>query len=143
MSLLIKNNDVKQFKGNWNYLVGFISIMIMSGMQIGYTLSCMNSLEEVFEVKFNIRKKDRDFFQSLFGSSGILGLAIGSQIASYLMKIGRKNTLLISSTIGLVGVCIEMIEAIPIIVLGRTIYGIAAGIYSVCVGRYVEETVPH
>jgi len=117
--------------------------MIMSGMQIGYTLSCMNSLEEVFEVKFNIMRKDREFYQSLFGSSGILGLAIGSQLASYLMKLGRKNTLLISSFIGLAGVGLEMIEKIPTIVTGRVIYGIASGIYSVCVGRYVEETVPH
>jgi MFS family permease len=58
------------------------------------------------------------------------------------MKIGRKNTLLISTLIGIVGVCLEQIMTVPTIVIGRTIYGLGTGIYSVCVGRYVEETAP-
>ena len=117
--------------------------MIFAGMQIGYTLSCMNSLEEVFEAKFNIPIEQRTLYTSLFGSSGILGLAVGSQCASYIMKYGRKNTMIISTLIGIFGVSLEMIENIPTIITGRIIYGAAAGVYSVCVGRYVEETAPH
>lgn len=81
--------------------------------------------------------------QALFGSSGIFGLAMGSISAGSMIKNGRKNTLLISSLIGLVGVGIEQIPNISTIVVGRTIYGFAIGIYSVAVSRFIEETVPH
>ncbi len=51
--------------------------------------------------------------------------------------------MIISTLIGIFGVGLELIESIPCIVTGRIIYGAAGGVYSVCVGRYVEETAPH
>lgn len=74
----------------------------------------------------------------------MFGLAIGAFVAGRLMAIvGRKQTMIIGSLIGIVGVSIEMISNYWCIIVGRIIYGLSAGIYSVCVGRYIEETVPH
>jgi len=51
--------------------------------------------------------------------------------------------MILSTIVGIIGVCIEQIENAWAIILGRVVYGMAAGVYSVCVGRYVEETAPH
>eukprot|EP00347_Sterkiella_histriomuscorum_P020023 403339395 len=117
--------------------------MIFAGMQMGYIVACMNGLEELFEAKFDIGVNTRDLWQSLFGSSGVFGLAVGSMSSGFIMKNGRKKTLIISSLIGIAGVAMQQIPTMATIIVGRVIYGIATGIYSVAVGRYIEETVPH
>ena len=44
--------------------------------------------------------------QAVFGSSGVFGLGIGSISSGTIIKYGRKNAMLSSSIIGLVGVLI-------------------------------------
>ena len=74
---------------------------------MGYILSCMNGLEELLEEKFDIQPNRRNLMQALFGSSGVLGLAIGSFLAGSLMKLGRQKTMIISSIVGLCGVSLQ------------------------------------
>ena len=125
------------------YLVGFITVHILAGMQVGYVLACMNQLDDTMQAKFAWPKNLVTTYRAVTGSCGIFGLAIGALAAGRLMAIGRKPTMLIASVIGIFGVLIEMIENFPAIIIGRIIYGFSSGIYSVCVGRYIEETVPH
>lgn len=50
--------------------------------------------------------------------------------------------MLIATAIGVSGILIEMIDNYWVIMSGRLIYGYACGLYSPCIGRYIEETVP-
>lgn len=79
----------------------------------------------------------------MLGASGVLGMTLGSIIGGRVVKLGRRAAFLIACMVGIVGVSITMIERIPFILLGRLIYGFSCGLISICVPRFIEETVPN
>lgn len=44
--------------------------------------------------------------------------------------------------VGIVGSGISMVQNIPCLLIGRILFGFTCGLQSVCIPRYIEETVP-
>jgi len=80
---------------------------------------------------------------AIIGSVLVLGLTIGAVLGGQLMKMGRRISLLLCDVIGLVGLGITMYFNFAAIIVGRFIFGLAAGLVSSIVPRYIEDTVPN
>ena len=72
-----------------------------------------------------------------------LGLTFGAAYGGKAISLGRRNALLLSNVIGLVGLCLSSFEIFNLILLGRFIFGFASGLQSVICPRFYEETVPN
>lgn len=75
-------------------------------------------------------------------SSGICGEALGAIFGGKLVTYGRRNVAIMISVFGFVGSGITVITSPYAIIVGRFTFGLSAGFSSVCIPRYVEETVP-
>eukprot|EP00347_Sterkiella_histriomuscorum_P017146 403350492 len=132
----------RKFQVNWTFLTMFNIILNLCEILIGYVISCTNQLTITFNAKFDFVNENQALYQGLIGSSGIFGMTMGALIGGRLMQNGRKNLFVATSIIGIVGCIISMFENIPCILIGRAIFGFACGVQSVCIPRYIEETVP-
>lgn len=112
------------------------------GFQIGHVIAATNNLASTFEAKFDQFKANPTLYQSLLGSSGILGTTIGAISGGTILKIGRKNTFILASVIGFIGTSASLVENLTWILSGRMVYGIGCGILSIVGPRFIEETVP-
>ena len=121
----------------------FLVIMTFSGITQGYGMSSANQLAQTFNAKYNWdTKKEQDLHNTLIGSSTILGCTIGAAMAGKIISIGRRRTLLMCCAIGIFGTGLSLIENFYMMILGRTIFGLACGIQTVVTPRYIEEYVP-
>jgi SP family facilitated glucose transporter-like MFS transporter 1 len=105
-------------------------------------MMCINRLSVIFSLKFKWEKQYQAINLAILTASGIVGLAIGGFTSGALMTKGRKQCMLIATAVGVTGIMIEMVDSYPVILVGRVIYGFSCGLYSPCIGRYIEETVP-
>ena len=71
-----------------------------------------------------------------------MGLAAGSMFGGKIIQIGRRRTMLMMNLVGMFGVTMTLFENLYMLLLGRVIYGIAVGVQSVCMPRYLEEYIP-
>ncbi len=135
-------NESRTFEANNWFLIGLLLTLCCGGFQIGHVIACTNNLASTFEEKFQQFKDNPTLYQSLLGSSGILGSTIGALSGGSILKIGRKNTFIIASVIGFIGTSASLIENLTWILSGRLIYGVGCGILSIAGPRFIEETVP-
>ena len=68
---------------------------------------------------------------------------IGSILGGFaLKKFGRRHSYMIASTISLVGVSITLVDSVTAICVGRVIWGIACGLFTVIDPRFIDEVAP-
>lgn len=75
-------------------------------------------------------------------SISALGSAIGAIIAGPFARIGKWRAIIISDVILSVGAAIALIKNQYVILVGRFIYGMACGLFSVFCPLFINETVP-
>ncbi|CDW74001.1 sugar transporter family protein [Stylonychia lemnae] len=142
MQRITSIREQKKFKTNLTFLIIFSLFMDLGEILIGYIISCTNQTTTTFNVKFDFVNENQALYQGLIGSSGVLGMTIGAISGGKIMQGGRKWAFQFSSIIGVIGSGISLIENIPAILIGRTLFGFACGVQSVCIPRFIEETVP-
>jgi MFS family permease len=72
----------------------------------------------------------------------ILGAAIGSLTAGPFVKYGKKNCIHIANLIVIIGAALTLVQKKEILVVGRFLYGLAAGSFTVFVPSYISEITP-
>ena len=72
----------------------------------------------------------------------VLGITFGRLYGAKFVNKGRKLCLLASVFVGFVAIALMMVLNIYVFLLGRFIYGVAAGLFSSVGPRYVEECSP-
>ena len=117
-------------------------LMILGAWHVGYSIASANQVATLLNVKYGWTEAQQPLNQSLIGSSVIVGLCVGSMFGGKVIAIGRRNTVLLMNLVGCFGVCLTLIQNFPLLLIGRLIYGMAVGVNSVCLPRYVEEYVP-
>ena len=120
----------------------FMAAIMMGGFHVGFAIGCANQLATLFDVKYGWDESQQSLYQSLIGSSVLVGMASGAMIGGKIIRIGRRRTMMIMNLVGIFGVAMTLVQDIWMLLLGRVIYGLAVGICSVCLPRYVEEYVP-
>lgn len=78
------------------------------------------------------------------GGSVIFGMTFGAVSGGLLMRIGRRRSMFVSLFIGIIGNMLSInIQFLPLLIIGRVLYGYAAGLYSSIVPKMFMETVPN
>lgn len=70
------------------------------------------------------------------------GSAVGALFAGPLASYGKWNCLMISNVVVILGSGITIIQNYPCLVIGRTLYGVAAGAFAVFCPKYIAEVSP-
>ena len=66
----------------------------------------------------------------------------GALSGGKIIGIGRRKSYLISCCIGIIGSALTVFQNVYALLIGRLILGLACGVMSVVLNRYIEETVP-
>lgn len=128
---------------NRRYVTLFVLAQFLAGVMVGYCLDYSNQAEYVFDAKFHRTTEDaRSEANSLVGTSITLGLTLGSIVAGPMLRIGRRNTILISCILAMAGIGTTYVENFKVILGGRVIFGFASGLQGVACPRFIEETIP-
>jgi MFS family permease len=102
-----------------------------------------NSMQKDFLGVFDIYKPaDRDFWVSLITTLCSLGGAIGSLTSGPFMKYGKKNCILVTNVIVIIGASLTLVKIKEVVAAGRFIYGLGAGAFSVFVPSFINEITP-
>ena len=109
---------------------------------MGYVISITNQTVTTFNLKFPEVGANPNLYQGLIGSSGILGLMIGSLSGGQIMQKGRLLCFILGAGIAIFGSAISIIPNVPCILIGRLIFGTGVGLHAVSIPRYLEETAP-
>lgn len=127
------------------YLTAFMFVVNFLFMLSGYVVSYQNQLTKCFEIKFGWSEDEKAWKNSILGAVAIIGLTIGCLSGGSLMKIGRRQSLIIAIGIGMFGVGITasvFLLNFPLLLVGRSIFGFSSGLIASIVPKYIEETVP-
>lgn len=129
---------------NPGFLWVFISVLNLTGAQIGYIVAYQNQLSACFKAKFGWQDGyDTDIHNSLLGCSVVVGLALGAICGGRLIQIGRRRSIFVICTIGIIGNLITInIDSFVCMCIGRVLYGFSGGLFSSIVPKYMEETIP-
>jgi MFS family permease len=79
---------------------------------------------------------------TLLSSASVGGLAIGSVIGARIIAGGRKRIAKLFNIVGIIGCALSMIPNFPIMLIGRAIYGFAAGVHCITGPKMMNETIP-
>lgn len=124
------------------FLAIFSILLNCGGFCIGHTLSGTNQTSSILKSHFPEYAADPTFYDTLVGSAGIAGMTIGAIFGGRVVQLGRRKSYIIATSIGILGVCLTLIENIYSIITGRFLFGLSSGIYSGTIPRFIEETVP-
>lgn len=116
---------------NTPFLLACIFLLNIPGFLIDYAQSYQNQLNPCFEVKYDWADgNDTDVHIAILGSSCILGMMLGAITGGVLMSIGRRRSMFICLTIGLVGNLLSInLSSFWMVIVGRVLFGYAVGIY--------------
>lgn len=139
---LIKKINVKRYK---KFYIFFLTINVsLSYLFIGFNIGVTDTLHENFIYLFNWSKEDSKYYLSFLSSILAIGALLGALfISPYLLKKGRRLSILFGNILGLLGIGLLNIVNIYCMLAARFIIGITIGIYTTCVGIYVKEYVPY
>lgn len=111
-------------------------------MQLGAALSATPSTISSIEAQLNWAAEDVDTNKTLLSTASVLGVSIGAIIGGKIITYGRRRAVLIFDLLGIVGSCLSIISNFYVILIGRLVYGFAAGVLVTACPKIVEETVP-
>ena len=69
-------------------------------------------------------------------------MTLGTVVAGKTITIGRRKAAIIVQSIAFVGGLITLILSVPMICIGRFLYGFAAGHANIIMGKSLDETIP-
>eukprot|EP00347_Sterkiella_histriomuscorum_P009190 403342179 len=125
-------DDIKK-----GYLLAFVLVVGLGSFQFGYSIGSFTNLQDDFAAIFKWDDDEKAFKSSVITSICQLGSACGALGIGSFTKFGRKNCLLFVNLFVLIGSGIAIIENEVAIIIGRFIYGLATGSFSVLVPGFI------
>ena len=136
------NNELSGLKGRCSFIVMFACLQTAIGFQLGYIFCYTNQITPALNAKFGWEDEKATIMESIIGSCSTVTLMISAALSGTLVKYGRRQALILSAFIGIVGTAITVYENFWAILIGRLIYGFSVGIIAIAMPRLMEETVP-
>jgi len=152
MNLVGKAEGGSKCKGLTGYLI-LVAVVCFAGssLQFGYNLSVINApqiiLEEFYKDVYKFKSLLWPIAVSIFAIGGMFGAFIGPHAAE---KLGRKYSLLANNFLAIIGgiflFCTKYAGgtngSIALLVIGRILVGINAGINTSVAPMYLSEIAP-
>eukprot|EP01016_Furgasonia_blochmanni_P056016 TRINITY_DN9465_c0_g1_i3.p1 TRINITY_DN9465_c0_g1~~TRINITY_DN9465_c0_g1_i3.p1 ORF type:complete len:500 (-),score=104.50 TRINITY_DN9465_c0_g1_i3:291-1790(-) len=109
----------------------------------GYQLGVFNTFQEHLSRVFGWSADEKAINVGLITSMMALGALIGSAISGkWANAIGRRRGMLVTNVVCFIGIALTMFVNLPIMLLGRIITGIGAGLHSALEPIYINEISP-
>jgi len=116
--------------------------MSLGTIQFGYSIGSWNTANGPYRDHMKWNDKDANKYQTLAQSLTTAGSAIGALFSGPLMKIGRWKCILLTNIFVIAGAGSTLVFNVSMLMIGRFLYGIACGCYSVFCPKYISETAP-
>ena len=130
-------------KGRTNFVLMFALLQFVIGFQLGYIMCYTNQINPALNAKFGWDDHQATINESIIGSIATVALMISASVSGQIIQRGRRQALIISAFVGMLGTGITMIQNFWAIVIGRFIYGLSVGMIAIAMPRLMEETVPN
>ena len=115
----------------------------MGFMQMGIGLNSQSNTTDAWQNYFGWDDHQTEMYTDIFTSINIAGAAIGALSTTKLLFLPKLRLLLMLNVVLAVGVSISLIgNFVWVICIGRLIWGIAFGAFSVVSAKMVEEITP-
>jgi len=72
----------------------------------------------------------------------IAGVITGTLVGNCFIEQGRRRALIIFNMIALIATSLTMVKNVPLIVIGRLLFGLCCGVFIYAGQKMIEETVP-
>jgi len=72
-----------------------------------------------------------------------IGITLGATIAGNMMKNGRRTAFLIFPLVAIIGSIMSVIDNYFVMIVGKILFGVGAGVCITVAPRVLEETIPH
>ena len=126
-------------------MIGFIFTVGIGAINFGYSIGVFNSLMFDFLNVFGINildTKKRDFWSQLITTVCSLGAFCGAISAGPFVKFGKKKCIHITNVLLTIGCILCLVKNIYVVTVGRFLFGLSAGAFSVFVPSYINELTP-
>jgi len=108
----------------------------------GYSLGVYNNAADTMHTALGLTN-NLSFYDGLISALIPAGACFGAMLSGVLLqKISRRNSLITTDLIGIVGSSLSMIANMPIFCIGRFISGMTTGLNIALVPLYIKEIVP-
>jgi len=131
-----------KYQPKWWFIIFLIFMLSVQSLHSGYGMGTWNRIGPMLRLKYGWTPGERKFYESFVTSFLIAGIVLGRFFGAWFVQKGRKTCLLTACFVGIVAICIMMVQNIFLFIFGRLIYGFAAGTFNAVGGRYVEECSP-
>ena len=111
-------------------------------IQFGYMIGSWNVVAQAYGKKEGWDEDELTDKMVIVMTITVLGAAIGSLFSGYLAFIGRWTCLLIANGVIIIAAGITLVPNFAALCIGRFIYGLGVGGFSVFVPKYIAETAP-
>lgn len=125
------------------YLIALVANLTLGTFNVGFAIAGNNQVGRVLEAQFGWEHDtEAKQWNTVISSTSITGLVVGSFAAGYLLKTGRRSTIMSMNVLACLAVIPTMFLDIRAILVGKFIFGLASGAIIVASSLYLNETVP-
>jgi facilitated trehalose transporter len=111
-------------------------------MQTGFAISGNNQTAPVIKAKFGWDEKEATLFNTIISSAAIFGVVSGSLVGGKFIQKGRRLCIIIFNVFAAISITLTMFLNLPMIIIGRYLFGFCCGVFSVAGPKMLDETVP-
>lgn len=123
------------------YLTALFMSISIGTLNVGYMIGVWNTVYEAYSLLYKWGD-DADDKQSAVQTITLFGCAVGALGVGPLTRFGKLNTIIGANLILILGSGLSLIEGYGWLLVGRFIYGVSIGVFSVFCPKYIGETVP-
>ena len=134
--------EIKPLKVNISFLLLYTFTVGLGMFQTSLALVGVGATMPIMKLQLGWSDKENLRYSTLISSAAILGMSVGSFLAGRFIKKGRRRSGLDMCLIAIFGGLFQQIMTVPTLIIGRLLYGFAAGTLSVVLGKSLVETVP-
>ena len=111
-------------------------------IQFGYMIGSWNAASAAYGKRDGWDEDEQTNKVMLVQTLTTAGAAVGALFSGAIAGIGRWNCLLVANAVLVIGAGLTLIDDFVVLCVGRFIYGVSVGAFSVFCPKYIAETAP-
>lgn len=117
-------------------LVGF------GNMQSGFAISGNNQTAPVIKTKFGWDEDEAVLYNTMISAAAMFGVVFGALSGGKFIQKGRKRAIILFNILSAGATTMTMFLNLPLIIIGRFLFGFCCGVIQVSAVKMLDETVP-
>lgn len=128
----------------YRYVIGITLIAAITGLLMGFDTGIVSGALQFIVRTFHISQSEH-FLQEIIVSAVPIGALIGAILSRFSAHLaGRRNTLIITATLFIIGTLLTMAaNSVYFVIIGRLVMGFAVGLSSMAAPMYLSEISPY